>query len=148
MKNLLLTIIAILTLGTTTQAAQEAFQNGADQMNEIFKCQPLTLRPDQSMQLTVSTGGIAGVTQVRVERFFLGHSSLSTFVVKALPTNGRMGESVTYAGKDIRLSVNFTTQTPNGANYGVLKIREGNTVTTEELSCELMQQNPQVNYSF
>lgn len=149
MKNLLFVAITTTLLVTTAQATQEAYQAGADQIHEIIKCQPLAPRADLAMSLTVSTGGIAGVTQVIVKKFYLGHSSSDTYMVKALTRpEGRVGEGITYVGENIRLTTNFTTQTPNGGHYGVLKIKENTSTSTTELSCELILQNPQVNYAY
>ena len=151
MKNLLLTTIALLTIATTTRvfAADEAFQQGADQMNEIIKCQPLRAMPDMGMQITVATGGIAGVTQVRVERFFLGHTEVTNYIVKAIDlAAGQMGEGMAYVGNGIRLTANFTTLLPNGQHYGTLQLRSSGIDSLLKLSCELVQQNPQVNYTY
>ena len=147
MKNLLLTAITILTLGSQAFAFQEAYQAGGDQMNEIIKCQPNPLHSDMGMSVSVSTGGIAGLTQVTVERFFGSRSSSNTYIVKALRLHpGQLGEAVTYSGSNIRLTVNFTSGV--GSAFGVLKIRDNGQVSSENLTCELIQQNPQVNYVY
>lgn len=151
MKNLLLTTIAFMTLTTSISALayQEAYEVGADQMTEIIKCRPLELRPDLGMQLTVSTGGIADLSQIEVTRFFLGHSSSNTYIVNAAPRRpDQLGEAETYKGAGIFLSINFTTSLPNGSSYGFLKIKENEKVSFELLSCELIAQNPQVNYAY
>lgn len=143
MKNLLLPLIAGLLIGTTTEAAQPAFQAGADQFNEIIRCQPLALQPDVEMNVSVETGGFAGLTQIKVSRSFPGHTSTQTYIVKPLTRpESQINEGITYSSSALRLTVNFNT------NYGLLKIRENGSTSTTELSCELILQNPQVNYVY
>ena len=149
MKNLLFTCLAGLLITTTAAAAQPAFQAGADQINEIIRCQPLVLQPDLGMKVSVLTGGIAGLTQVKISRFFLGHTSTNTYIVKALTRpEAQLNEGITYVSSEIRMTVSFNSQTPNGGNYGMLKIRENGSTSTTELSCALVLQNPQVNYVY
>ena len=149
MKSLLITTIAILTLGSFAKASDQAYQTGGDEMTEIIKCQPLNLHPDMGMSVTVSTGGIAGLTQARVERFFLGHTSVENFIVKVAPAEPRrMGAPVTYIGNGIRLTANFTTLLPNGKHYGTLQLGTKTDSSIEELACDIISQNPQVNYVY
>lgn len=141
MKNLLLICFAGLLITTTTIAAQPAFQAGADQFNEIIRCQPL--QPEIGMSVSVETGGIAGLTQIKVSRSFPSHTSTQTYIVKPLTRpEAQINEGITYSSSTLLLTVNFNT------NYGMLKIRENGGVSTTELSCELILQNPQVNYVY
>lgn len=149
MKNLLFAAITSLLINAPAIAAQEAYQAGADQIVDILNCQPLVLRPDVGMSVIVQTGGIAGLTQIQVKKFFLGHSTAKTYIVKALTRpSGMASEGITYSGTEIRLTVNFTAQTPNGGHFGVILITENGSTTTTELSCSLILQNPQVNYAY
>ncbi len=149
MKNLLLTTIAIITLSSFAKANQDAFQAGADQMTVIIKCQPLKPLQDVGMLLTVTTGGIAGLTQVRIERISEEHTSTENYIVKTQPVDPkRLGAPTTFIGKGIRLTANFNTLLPNGKHYGTLQLGTLQNSTIEQLACELMQQNPQVNYPF
>lgn len=149
MKNLLVTCLAGFLITTTANAAQPAFQTGADQFNEIIRCQPLVLQPDFAMKVTVQTGGIAGLTQIKISRLFHDHTSTQTYTVKALTRpEAQSNEGITLVSSDIRMTVNFNSQTPAGGNYGVLKVREQSGTSTAELSCELVLQNPQVNYAY
>lgn len=150
MKHLLLTTIAIMTLSTFKAfASDEAFAAGADQMTEVLRCQPAQARPDAGMSVSLTTGGIAGLTQVRVTRFFLGHSTVENYIVHAIPTNPRqLGAATSYVGEGIRLTVNFTTRLPNGKQYGTLQLGNQADSSIEALGCDLIAQNPQVNYTF
>lgn len=135
-----------MTIGSTTYASQEAFETGADQLIEIIRCHPLVLHPDMGMKLSVSTGGIAGLTQVAITRFAMGRTFTNTYVVNALPNQpNQLGEGITYIGADLRLSVNFTATLPNGGSTGALKMKDH---PSEKLSCSLVMQNPQVNYTY
>lgn len=143
MKNLLMICLAGLLITTTTEAAQPAFQAGADQFNEIIRCQPLTVQPDTAMRVSVETGGFAGLTQIKVSRSLPGHTSTQTYIVKPLTRpEAQINEGITYSSSTLRLTINFNT------GYGILKIRENGSTSTTELSCELILQNPQVNYAY
>lgn len=149
MKTLILTTIATLAFGLSAFASDEAFQQGADQLNEVMRCQSLTVQPDNGLTVTVLTGGIAGLTQVRVERFFIAHREVKTYLVKAIPANPRRaGDATALVGNGIRLTVNFTTLLPNGEHYGTLQTFKNDMGLTEELACSSMHQNPQVNYTY
>ncbi len=142
-KNLLMICLAGFLITTTTEAAQPAFQAGADLFNEIIRCQPLVLQPDVEMSVSVETGELAGLTQIKISRAFPGHTSTQTYIVKPLTRpETQINEGITYSSSALRLTVNFNT------NYGMLKIRENDSTSTTELSCELILQNPQVNYVY
>ena len=143
MKNLLFAYFAGFLITTTTAAAQPAFQAGADQFNEIIRCQPLVLQPDVNISVSVEAGGYAGLTQVKVSRTLLGRTTSESYIVKALTRpEAHANEGITYVSSEIRMTVNFNT------TYGMLKIRENGSTSTTELSCELILQNPQVNYVY
>ena len=149
MKNLLLTIIAITTFTSFAKANQDAFQDGADQMTEIIRCQPLKLHPDLSMSVSVATGGIAGLTQVRVQRYFSGYSTVEIYIVKQQEADPSLASTATtFIGNGIRLTANFATRLPNGKYYGTLQLGNTQNSSIEQLACDLTKQNPQVNYSF
>jgi hypothetical protein len=107
-----------------------------DMMKTVMTCVPTTLRPDVGMSVTVSTGGLAGLTQVRVRHFFLGRSSVETFIVQEQPVDThKLGAPIVFEGNGIRLSANFTTAPlKDGGHIGHLVI-DGQ--GSDELSCKL-----------
>ena len=134
MKNLIATIAAFM-------AFQTANANYPDQMYTVLKCGPLVLRPDLGLSVDVTQGGIAGITQVRVQHFFLGHTQTETYVVRQMALeNNRVGAPILYKGKGVTLSVNFTTApTRDNGHYGVLTTSSALSGThREELSCHMM----------
>lgn len=109
-----------------------------DELNEIVKCRPAKLVPDAGLSVVVSQGGIAGITQITVNRFFLGHHSISNHIVRQVPFDGRMGAPMTFKGQDISLSVNFTTApAKDGSHPGTLIEKQADgSLVKNELSCK------------
>jgi len=134
MKTILL---ALMTTVALTQTARAEMRIGGDQTRPVLKCQPLALRPDAGMNLIVTEGGLAGLTQVTVSRFFLGHSTSTNYIVKQERT-GAIGSPLSYIGKGIRLTVNMTTSPlKDGGHYSTLQLSSANArYMTEELSCQ------------
>lgn len=145
MKNMIFTTLAALLVLTTSTKVM-----AADELVDLVKCRASTLRPDVGMSLTLSAGGIAGLTMVKVERFYLGRSSSKTYIVNQLPLNPQQNDQpVIFIGEDISFEANFNTPTTNGMAPGLLKLRLGtNDFSFEELSCVVLQQNPEVNYVY
>ena len=127
----ILTVLSIAFAGITAQAQV------ADQMFEIINCRPTLTRPDLGMSVSIEQGGIAGITQLTVKRFFLGHSNSQTFVVKQVGGQNNEGAAMVFTGKGVRFSVNFTT-TPrqDGGHDGKLStLQADGKYADESLTC-------------
>lgn len=106
----------------------------ADQLNTVLKCQPVVLTPDMGLSVTVQQGGFAGLTQLTVRRFFLGHTKTEKFIVRESPASN-VGGPIEYVGNGATLSVNFTTAPlKDGGHIGHLTLADQS--TPEELSCK------------
>ena len=140
MKHIITISFIFLALSFKANAAVEGFQQGADQLHEIAKCQLLETNPEMDLDITISTGGIAGVTQIRVERHFEGDALMNTFVVK--------NDGASFVGNGIRLTADFNRLMSNGGYYATLQLNLFDTTTLEKLSCFAVHQNPQVNYAY
>lgn len=145
MKNFFLTTLAALVVVTSASKSM-----AADELVDLVKCRPAILTPDLSMSLTLSAGGIAGLTMIKVERFYLGHSTSQNYVVRQLPVNPQHnGQAVIFLGEDISFEANFSAVTNDGGAPGLLKLRLGtNDFSFEELSCVVLRTNPEVNYVY
>lgn len=131
MKKVLFAMAALMMMGLSAHA------NTGDQMTTVMTCGPLVAHPDLGMKLTLTKGGLAGMTMIRIERFFLGHSSVENFIVEQMPQEQfRLGAPLVFQGQDISLTVNYTTApTPQGGHHGTLQLQQGTSVSTEQLSC-------------
>ena len=132
----LVTVFAAITSTTSTSKAMVSIH--PDAFRDIMICQPVELRPDMGMEVKVNQGGIAGITQVIITRYFLGHSTTSTHIVKRIQLDKyRPGAAVVYVGQNVRLSINYTT-TPNkdGGHASTLELVENEQVSAEQLSCQ------------
>jgi hypothetical protein len=122
----------LMSLGLTAHA------EGADQIYTAIKCGPATVVPDLGLSLEVKEGGFAGLTQVQVKRFFLGHTSQTNYDVQQSPVKqGLLGAPIEFTGNGIRLTINFTTAPDaNGQHHGTLEtLEENGKYQSEELSC-------------
>ncbi|MGZ3691751.1 MAG: hypothetical protein ACXVAX_09615 [Pseudobdellovibrio sp.] len=136
MKQLLLAA-TLMIAGLTAQAHTPI----ADGFNTIYSCNPIELHPDLGMNLTVEQGGFAGITQITIKRFFLGHNTTEQYVVKQKVTvPNRIGAPTLLVGEGIQLSINFTTAPlKDGGHYSVLSLNDANgNVSNEELSCQIL----------
>ncbi|MGZ3690014.1 MAG: hypothetical protein ACXVAX_00835 [Pseudobdellovibrio sp.] len=134
MKKLLLTVSFLFI-------SFNAF--AADEMNDVIKCGRLQVVPDLGLQVTLSQGGIAGITLLKVDNFFLGHSTSNSYMVAQEAVQpGVMGAPVTYKGDEASLSVNFTTAPlKDGGHIGSLTLyKDGQVTSTEQLSCKSVAQ--------
>src|SRR4051812_48688920 len=77
------TILAFAAFVLSTQA--HAMFISPDQIYTTIKCEGKVTVPDLSLGVEVRQGGIAGLTQVVVSKFFLGHSSINQYYVRVLP---------------------------------------------------------------
>jgi hypothetical protein len=145
MKNIFITLLAALTIFTTASKAV-----AADELVDLIKCRPVVLTPDLSMSLTLSAGGIAGLTMIKVERFYLGRSTTQTYVVRQLDLNTQQEDQpVIFLGEDISFEADFSAVTNDGGAPGILRLRMGtNDFSIEELSCTVIRDNPQLNYVY
>jgi hypothetical protein len=159
MKHLLLTLTLILSSAAfasdfdmpsdfapvdsgSTLVAPHPAQGGADEMRDVLNCRPAVLHPDLGMALSVSEGGFAGLTQITINRFFLGHHTTENFIVQRQEMDSHIvGAPVVYLGEGVRLAINFTTSPlKDGGQASTLTIN-GN---SEQLSCKVV--NRYVNY--
>jgi len=131
------TILALLVSVSAFANAQSA-----DQIYTVFTCQRKVAIPDLGLSVTVREGGIAGMTQVQVRRFFLGHDSQTNYYVQQeLVKQGVVGAPMVFDGNGIRLTANFTTAPVNGQHPGLLEIQdESGKFSSEELVCKLTEQ--------
>ena len=115
----------------------------ADEINDLIKCQPLKLVPDLGMSVTLSQGGIAGLTTLKVERFFLGSTNTQNYIVRQQNVDPRLlGAPMTFTGDQVSFSVNYTTAPlKDGAHIGSLVTYDSknNVVSNEQLSCKDVQ---------
>ena len=131
------TSIALLSLVVGLSAHAQM----PDQFTKVMQCQPAKAVMDLGVSVTVQKGGFAGLTEVIVKRFFLGHTSSTTYIVNELPQNPtHMGAGLSYVGEGIELNTNFTTaQLPDGGHYAQLITEDANnSPSTENLSCILL----------
>ena len=138
MKNLLLvTLIAIIS--STSLTIQAMMPIHPDEQRDILICNPLAKSPDLGLQVKLSQGGITGMTQLVVSRYYLGHSTESTYIVQKQASDNRPGQALIYASRDARLTVHATT-TPleDGGNYSTLEVRTNNQIISEKLSCHIV----------
>lgn len=133
MKTALFTAFIALAFA---QASQAEIRIGGDQEYISLMCQPTQVMPDNGLSVTVSEGGLAGLSKITVTRHFLGHSTEEKFYTKrSSPT--RMGEATSFTAKGIRLTVNFTTAPrKDGGAYSTLQIKKNGVTSMEELSCK------------
>jgi hypothetical protein len=115
-----------------------AHAQGGDQMLVLMTCKPAHAVPDLGMSLTVSQGGIAGLTQIQVQEFFLGHNTNHTYIVRQKEVEpGMAGAPMTFEGQGITLQANFTTGTlADGGHIGHLSGVES-AFNNVDLSCKL-----------
>jgi len=135
MKKLLVSLAA---MALTAQAHAE-YRLGGDQIYAILNCQPAQTHPDLGMDVSVSQGGIAGLTQITVRRYFVGHSTTRKFYVQVSQPR-TVGAPVTYTGSGIRLTVNGTTAPmKDGGLYSTLQLQEKDQpASLEVLSCHAL----------
>lgn len=138
MKHLLLmTLIAIISsISLTTQAMIPIHP---DEQRDVLICNPLVQRPDLGLQVKLSQGGITGLTQLVVTRYYLGHSTESTYIVQKQASDNRPGQALIYSSREARLTVHTTT-TPleDGGNSSTLELRTNNQIISEKLSCHIV----------
>jgi ribosomal protein RSM22 (predicted rRNA methylase) len=131
MKSVLTAFVLGLALSATARAQM------ADQMITVLKCTNKVVVPDNGLQVVVEEGGIAGLTQIKVTRFFLGRMSEKTYIAKLVPpVPHRLGAPMVYEGKDITLSVNFTTAPLE--NFGHIGYLETADSSQEALNCQAL----------
>src|SRR5437764_1385437 len=96
------TILALILASSFQAQARSA---GADEIKTIITCERAVNIPDLGLSVIVRQGGIAGLTEVQVRNFFIGHSSIAKYYVQQLPIEPkRMGSPLVYKGNGIVLS--------------------------------------------
>jgi hypothetical protein len=145
MKNAIFTILAAMFVLSTTSKVM-----ASDETIDLVKCRPATLRPDLGMSLTLSAGGVAGETVIRIERFFLGQFSEKSYVVRQSPIEPQQdSQSMLFLGEDISFQADFSRASIDGGTPALLKLRQGtNDLSIEELSCQVIQQIPEINLAY
>ena len=136
MKNLFLVFSLSASLLSSAALAS------GDMMVDTIKCQPQEIHPDLGMSLVVSEGGLAGIPQIYITRYFIGYSSNETYLARVQPPEPRrLGAPVVYKGNGISLSINFTTSLlEDGGHLGFLTLQKpGQEAMTERLSCKRAQ---------
>ncbi len=141
MKKIIGILIAVLS-----SVQVFADQTGGDQENTLVKCTPAVLVPDAGFDISVSSGGLSGLTMIRVSRYFLGHSTVTNLIAQnSKSLNGIVSYSgSTGLGKDIRfysLTVRTTHADKNNAFAGTFSTKQGqgeegnSSWTREALKC-------------
>jgi hypothetical protein len=130
------TILVAMVLALGTQAHAEF--TGPDAIYTIIKCERAVTVPDLGLSLEVEQGGIAGLTSIRVDEFFIGHNHSAKTYVRQMPIpSKRLGAPMVYEGQDIRLQVNFTTAPDaKGGHIGYLERNVNGQTQTDELTCQ------------
>lgn len=133
MKQALL-VTVMMVLGLTAKA-----QN-ADMLYHVIECKPAVLVPDNGMSVSVFEGGFAGIPQMIVKHFYLGHTTSETFFMHRGVSIAAIGAPISYVNESetVMLSINFTT-TPlkDGGHAGTLStIQPNDALVTENLSCK------------
>lgn len=131
MKNLIL-LLSLVSVTSLVQAYP-------DQIYTIMTCRPAKVVADVGMSLSVEQGGIAGITQITINRFVRGTHKTEQYIVDRKASDPmRAGGPLVYVGKGIELSVKTTT-TPNkdGSRPGTLKTaKSSGKAKTEALACK------------
>lgn len=145
MKNILFATLAALIVFTSTSKAV-----AADELQDLIKCRPTVFAPEIEMSLTLSSGGIAGLTMITVERLYMGRVSSQSYIVRQISVSPeQMEQPVLFLGEDISFEADFGVATTDGYAPGLLKLRAGtNDFSIEELSCAALHTNPAVNYVY
>ena len=127
MKNL---IMALLASATTSSA----FAVGADMITVRYNCKQAVPTKKVEMKVQMLTGGIAGLTEIRVYKISTEKVTLDKYYVKQdKPVPGLAGGATVYRGKDdMSFSINQTTS-PMVARKATL-VENG---ATTKLLCEL-----------
>ncbi len=130
MKKMILS--TLILAGFAAQAAP-----GADQYKVVLSCRSLYAAIDNNVEVLLLEGGLAGGITLRVSRSkFVGLSETNYFVKKQQPPEGMDGAPVVYAGKGVKLSVNYTTAPIGNGHYGRLSQKNvGGGTLTDELVC-------------
>lgn len=115
-------ILSLIVMASGFQASA----SDADQFKVLMTCHPPVARPDLGMQLKVLTGGVAGITMVRITRYFLGHSFVQDYVVRSPQVDPhRPGSKMVFKGPGIILEVNTVRPGPYGYNAGLKTAQSG-----------------------
>lgn len=145
MKNIFVTTLAALVVFTSASIA-----SAADELVDLIKCRPSVLVSEMDMSLTLSAGGIAGLTVITVERSYMGRHTTQSYVVRQAVVNPLQNDQpIIFVGEDISFEADFGVATTDGAAPGLLKLRLGtDAFSIEELACSAVHTNPVVNYVY
>lgn len=129
MKAILGALIALT--GVTANAVYRP-----DMQYTTLKCIAAVARPDVTMSVEVIEGGFAGLTELRISRFFEGQGEVNSYIVEQVQQNPRVaGAPKIYINhaENVSLSVNFTSSPDqNGYNFATL-IENGQ---PEQVKCQ------------
>lgn len=130
MKQALL-VTVMMVLGLTAKA-----QN-ADMLYTVIECHNAVMMPDNGMTVTVAEGGFAGIPQLTVKHFFLGHTTSDTYMVQHGFNSHMVGAPISYNNETVSLEINFTVAPlKDGGSPGTLRIiQPDDSVATDRLSC-------------
>lgn len=134
MKTLILITSALFGLAANASSYP-------DELYPVFNCNSIIEQSDSGTTVEVLEGGIAGVPQIRVTRYNVGHASTDTYFAHRLKQNPkRIGSPIVYEGRDVRLAMNFTSAPlEDGGHYSTLEVRHEDMVAIEELSCKIVR---------
>lgn len=132
MKQPLIICLTLLALTFKVEAA-------GSELTDIARCKLVDASIEMDVFVTVANSS-AGETIIRIERVYQTDSSFTTHIVK-------MQDATTFIGNGIVLIPDFANQLPQGGFETVLRIQAEDSITSENLSCYPVYQNPQINYS-
>lgn len=128
MKSVLVKI-SILALSITASATP------GDMTKLVADCHWLSPVQDVGMRVTVTEGGLAGITQLQVSRFFIGRATqVKTYLVYKTPIQ-RHGLLV-FQGDQVKLQINLGVA-PNAENRypAVMETLLEHSRTQEKFAC-------------
>jgi len=112
----MLPLFALLAISSTVFAA--------DEMNPKFNCHRVPVIPDAGMGVTVLEGGIFFHTAVKVQNFFLGHSTSDNYLVRDIPSaDGVAYEDSATQGQELSLNINQEARLKDGGYPAQLRLK-------------------------
>jgi hypothetical protein len=128
--------IASLMLGLTVNA-----KVGGDQMYQVLSCDMIANVQDMFMKVELYQGGISGIPQLQVKRFFMGRPSVfKTYLVREKPKNPYTGKNlIVYQGDNVKLTINLMALSVKDRGYlSYLDLKEGPYTSQQSFSCKFI----------
>jgi hypothetical protein len=129
----------ILVLLAFAAAQAQAQIRHPDEILTVLKCERAVNIPDLGMSVEVRQGGIAGLTSIEVENFYLGHSTRENYYVSPVVAQpASANQPAIYEGNQIRLTINIQSALDaKGGTPATLELYDSaGHVQTTQLSCQ------------